>query len=29
MNVSEVLVRYSAAAGVRHMFGYPGDPNWS
>lgn len=27
MNVSEVMVGYLAAAGVRHLFGYPGDPN--
>lgn len=26
MNVSEVIVGYLAAAGVRHLFGYPGDP---
>ncbi|MBL8347132.1 MAG: thiamine pyrophosphate-binding protein [Rubrivivax sp.] len=27
MNVSEVVVGYLAAAGVRHIFGYPGDPS--
>jgi acetolactate synthase-1/2/3 large subunit len=27
VNVSEVMVQYLAAAGVRHVFGYPGDPN--
>ena len=27
MNVSEVMVQYLAAAGVRDLFGYPGDPN--
>ena len=27
MNVSEVMVQYLKAAGVRHVFGYPGDPN--
>ena len=27
MNVSEVLVQYLKAAGVSHVFGYPGDPN--
>lgn len=27
MNVAEVIVQYLAAAGTRHMFGYPGDPN--
>ncbi len=27
MNVSEVIVQYLAAAGIRHLFGYPGDPN--
>ena len=27
MNVSEVMVRYLPAAGTRHVFGYPGDPN--
>lgn len=26
MNTSEVIVGYLAAAGVRHLFGYPGDP---
>ena len=26
MNVSEFLVRYLRALGVRHVFGYPGDP---
>lgn len=26
MNVSEVMLRYIAAAGVNHLFGYPGDP---
>lgn len=27
MNVSEVVVRYLKAAGIGHVFGYPGDPN--
>jgi acetolactate synthase-1/2/3 large subunit len=27
MNVSELLVRYLKALGVRHVFGYPGDPS--
>jgi acetolactate synthase-1/2/3 large subunit len=27
MNVSEVMVAYLKAAGIRHVFGYPGDPN--
>ena len=27
MNVSEHLVRYLRALGVRHIFGYPGDPS--
>ena len=27
MNVSEVMVRYFKAAGIGHMFGYPGDPS--
>jgi acetolactate synthase-1/2/3 large subunit len=27
MNTSEVIVRYLAAAGIRHIFGYPGDPS--
>jgi acetolactate synthase-1/2/3 large subunit len=27
VNVSEVMVQYLAAAGTRHLFGYPGDPN--
>jgi acetolactate synthase I/II/III large subunit len=27
MNCSEVVCRYLSAAGVRHIFGYPGDPN--
>ena len=27
MNVSEVMVRYLEAAGIGHVFGYPGDPN--
>ncbi len=27
MNVSELLVRYLRALGVRHVFGYPGDPS--
>jgi len=27
VNVSEVMVQYLAAAGVRDLFGYPGDPN--
>ena len=27
MNVSEVMVQYLAAAGTRHIFGYPGAPN--
>jgi acetolactate synthase-1/2/3 large subunit len=27
MNVSELIVRYLRAMGVRHVFGYPGDPS--
>ena len=27
MNTSEVIVGYLAAAGIRHIFGYPGDPS--
>lgn len=27
MNTSAVIVRYLAAAGIRHIFGYPGDPS--
>jgi acetolactate synthase-1/2/3 large subunit len=27
VNVSEVMVQYLKAAGVGHLFGYPGDPN--
>ena len=27
MNVSEVMVQYLKAAGIGHVFGYPGDPN--
>jgi len=27
MNTSEVIVRYLDAAGIGHVFGYPGDPN--
>jgi len=27
VNVSDVMVQYLAATGVRHLFGYPGDPN--
>ncbi|MBL0143261.1 MAG: thiamine pyrophosphate-binding protein [Betaproteobacteria bacterium] len=27
MNVSELIVRYLQALGVRHVFGYPGDPS--
>lgn len=27
MNVSEVIVQYLKAAGIGHVFGYPGDPN--
>jgi len=27
MNVSELIVRYLRALGVRHFFGYPGDPS--
>jgi acetolactate synthase I/II/III large subunit len=27
VNVSEVMVRYLTGAGIRHFFGYPGDPN--
>jgi acetolactate synthase-1/2/3 large subunit len=27
LNVSEVMVRHLQAAGIGHMFGYPGDPN--
>ena len=27
MSTAEVMVKYLAAAGVRHIFGFPGDPN--
>ena len=27
MNCSTVIARYLAAVGIRHIFGYPGDPN--
>ena len=27
MNVSEVMAQYLKAAGIGHIFGYPGDPN--
>ncbi|HUW36947.1 MAG TPA: thiamine pyrophosphate-binding protein [Rhodocyclaceae bacterium] len=27
MNTSEVIIQYLAAAGIRHIFGYPGDPS--
>lgn len=27
MNVSEVIAQYLKAAGIGHVFGYPGDPN--
>jgi acetolactate synthase-1/2/3 large subunit len=27
MNTSQVIAKYLAAAGIRHIFGYPGDPN--
>ena len=27
MNVSDVMVQYLKAAGIGHVFGYPGDPN--
>ena len=27
MNVSDVMVGYLKAAGIGHVFGYPGDPN--
>ncbi len=27
MNVAEVMVQYLRAAGIGHVFGYPGDPN--
>jgi acetolactate synthase-1/2/3 large subunit len=27
MNASQVIAKYLAAAGIRHVFGYPGDPN--
>lgn len=27
MNTAAVIARYLAAAGIRHIFGYPGDPN--
>ena len=26
MNTSQVIIQYLAAAGIRHLFGYPGDP---
>jgi acetolactate synthase-1/2/3 large subunit len=27
MNCAAVIARYLAAAGINHVFGYPGDPN--
>jgi acetolactate synthase-1/2/3 large subunit len=27
MNTSQVIIQYLAAAGIRHVFGYPGDPS--
>ncbi len=27
MNTSQVIIQYLAAAGIRHIFGYPGDPS--
>ena len=27
MNTSQVIIKYLAAAGIRHIFGYPGDPS--
>ena len=27
MNTSQVIIEYLAAAGIRHVFGYPGDPS--
>src|ERR1035437_3176578 len=27
MNTSQVIIQYLAAAGTRHIFGYPGDPS--
>jgi len=27
MNVSALIVRYLRALGVRHVYGYPGDPS--
>ena len=27
MNTSEVIIQYLASAGIRHIFGYPGDPS--
>lgn len=27
MNTSQVIIDYLAAAGIRHIFGYPGDPS--
>ena len=27
MNVSDVMVWYLKAAGIGHVFGYPGDPS--
>ena len=27
MNVSEVMAQYLKAAGIGHIFGYPGDPS--
>lgn len=27
MNTSQVIINYLAAAGIRHIFGYPGDPS--
>jgi acetolactate synthase-1/2/3 large subunit len=26
MNPSQVIIQYLVAAGIRHVFGYPGDP---
>jgi acetolactate synthase-1/2/3 large subunit len=27
MNCSQVMAKYIKAAGIKHVFGYPGDPN--
>jgi thiamine pyrophosphate-dependent acetolactate synthase large subunit-like protein len=27
MNCSTVIAKYLQAAGIRHVIGYPGDPN--